>query len=206
MKTFLKLFIVFFITFNVSFSENLYIKNTVVKNLPDQYGQIFSDFLLKNLENSYPYAYYNSTGFVVVPYISWIGISYNVCFDIYKDDYLVQMECFSPMSGEDIISDIYSLEKDLINFKFKKEKEKEIVLSFKIGAKPIVKRLKIISPKGDILVSYVPIIYDTSEENILDLGVGNLNLDTLILDYKQAEKVLKILLENFKVKEILIIK
>jgi hypothetical protein len=116
------------------------------------------------------------------------------------------MECFSPISGENFIPDIYMLEKNLTIFKFKKTRKKEIALKFKINSKPIVNRLKIISPKGDILVSYVPVVYKSSYKNIIDLGAGNLNLDTLILNYPQAKKLFEMLLNNYKIKEILIIK
>jgi len=97
------------------------------------------------------------------------------------------MGCFSPISGEDIIPEIYNLEKNIPIFKFKKFEKKEVVLKFRVGAKPIVERLKIISPKGDILVSYVPIVFESSDENTVDFGAGNLNLDTLILNYQQSK-------------------
>ncbi len=206
MKTFLKLFIFLLITFNISSAEKLFLKNTNVKNLPKEYIEVFDNFLLKNLENSYPFDNSQKDGYIVVPYLSWIGISYNVCFDIYQEEYLIQMECFSPISGENIISDIYNLQKNITFFKFKKIKQKEVILRFRVSAKPIVERLKIISPKGDILVSYVPITFKSSAENIVDFGAGNLNLDTLILNYSQSKKLFKLLLDNYKIKEILIIK
>ncbi len=201
-----KLILIPFLIFHVSFAENLYIKDTKVKNLPKEYIEVFSEFLLKTLENAYPYDYYNSTGYILVPYLSWIGISYNTCFDVYQKDYLVSMGCFSSISGQDIIQDISILEKKFTFLKFKKKEKKEIALKFKITTKPIVERLKIISPKGDILVSYVPIVYKSSNDNIIDLGTGNLNLDTLILNYSQSKKLFEMLLNNYKVKEILIIK
>ncbi len=207
MKNFLKLFILVLSIFNFSFAENFFVKSTEVKNLPKQYGEVFNDFLLENLENSFPYKDSNKKGLVLVPYISWIGISYNICFDIYNNNYIVNMECFSSMSGEEIVSDIYELEKDIPSFKLKKLQKKEISLKFKVGTKPIVKRLKIISPKGDILVNHVPVFYKTDVKGkVYDLGAGNLNLDTLILNYQQSKKLFELLLKNYHVEEILIIK
>ena len=206
MRTFLKLIFLILIIFDIATAKKLFIKNTQVKNLPKEYIDVFDKFLLENLENAYLYESLQNDGYIVVPYLSWIGISYNVCFDVYHKNYLVQMECFSPISGEDIVQDLYHLEKNITLFKFKKIKKKEAVLKFRVGTKPIVERLKIISPKGDILVSYVPIVFKSSDENTVDFGAGNLNLDTLILNYQQSKKLFELLLNNYKIKEILIIK
>ncbi len=204
MKKFLLLLL---LSFSFSFGENIGIKEAVVRNLPEEYKRVFTQFLTKNIQNSEYFDSKKEYSLIIQPFLSWIGISYTICFDIYEGKRIAYMGCVTANSGEELYESIKSFENNYSFLKIKNlpERQFKINLLTKHNIKNI-KKVKITSQKGDNLVDYKKVIIS---KELIEKGEIFKNvivhLNTVVLSNKQAGMLFQKLLNNFKVKDILLI-
>ena len=185
----------FFIFVSFSYGEVVKLNKIYLDNLPEDYKEVFREFLISNFSFSDKV----ETDKKVNLNISWSGISYNVCFDFIEKDKVRKISCFTASTGEDLYEKFFKTLKD---FKKSEKSEKNSLLYIKTNEIPSGKKLRILSEKGDILVGY----------KLFKIGKGNpyisgtVSLDTVTLEKEAAKKLLNLLLKGVKIKEILIIR
>jgi hypothetical protein len=172
----------------ISFAQEIGVAKTSVENLPEGYGEIFTQFLSQNLESSEAIQKGKDYLFTIYPSISWEGKAYNVCFKTYKVNSLYSSQCITVNYAE--------------FFRLKNLKQQQISVKVKLD-KPInYDKVKITSLRGDNLTRYVSVV--KNGKNDLDLGNASLNLNIVILSEEGAEKLFKSLLENKKVESLVL--
>ncbi|WP_457640618.1 hypothetical protein [Persephonella sp.] len=194
--------------FSFSYSQVIVVKKPVLKNLPRGYGLALLSFLEKHFENIKKYPTKESYQYLIQPIFSWVATSYNICFDIYRNDKLISIYCSTSFSGEELHDDIERVLRSIQIFKRKSEPElKEVYI--KLIAKGNLKsdKLKIVSPKGDVLVDYKKArIFKEQKGEFITIGNAIINIDTAYIQNFEATKLLEHLLNNYRIKGILIIK
>jgi len=192
--------------FSLSYASSIAVKDTEISNVLKEYGKTFTDFLVKNIEGADYYIETKKYSIIIKPYISWIGSDYNVCFELYSGtNYLIKIECSTVKNGEEIYRAIKTLLLRLGKFKLKKKDEKQIYLFAISRTEPKFSEYKVESQKGDVLLSYKKIKKVNKDiDNAVKLGKVIVVLDSIYLNREQAKNLFKFLLENYKIKQILI--
>ncbi len=186
-------FLLLVFCFNISFGADFNLKSIYLENLPEGYKKVFREFLEKNFNLD------KKSKDTLSLHISWTGLSYNVCFNFKYYDKTEKISCFTAKSGEDFYEKFFSFLKD---FKRKEPHTKQVSLPIKVIGKVTTKKIRLVSEKRDVLVSYKT--YRIDDKN--PFLIGTINIDTVNLNDENALKLLKFLLEGNKIKEILIIK
>jgi hypothetical protein len=185
----------------VSFAQEIGIAKTSVENLPEGYGEVFTQFLSQNLESSEAIQKGKDYLFTIYPSISWEGKAYNVCFKTYKVNSLYSSQCITVNYAEDIYDRLKTLSNSEF-FRLKNLKQQQISVKVKLD-KPInYDKVKITSLRGDSLTRYISVVKNGKSD--LDLGNASLNLNIVILSEEGAEKLFKSLLENKKVESLVL--
>ncbi|WP_457621777.1 hypothetical protein [Persephonella sp.] len=202
-----KFFIIFFlfIFFNVN-AETVAVKRPVVKNLPRNYAPILFSFFKEHFKNVVKYPTEKDYTYLIQPVISWIATSYNVCLNVYKKGKLVDIHCSVSFSAEELHDDLERLSLSTGILKRKKDQEPRQIYIKLIGKGNLQgKKLKIVSSKGDILLNYKK-TGDKFDGDFITISNAIINIDTAYIQSFEAAKLLEYLLNNYKVKGILIIK
>ncbi len=202
-------FIVFFslFTFFKSYCGEIGIQDTQTANVLPEYGKVLTDFIVNNLENADYFLPSREYSIIVKPFISWIGTDYNLCLELLSStQYTLKIVCNLSQTGENLYLVLKSLFEKLGDFTLKEKVEKEIYLTVRTKTRPKYPQYKIESQKGDILVYYKDTSqeYKKSPKNNLDLGKVIIGLNSIYLNKEQAVTLFKFLLENYKIKQILI--
>ncbi len=190
-----KLFLAFFLFFSFSIGSELKLEDIYLENLPQEYKAVFEDFLFKNFDIKRD----DTAGDRVKFSISWGGVSYSVCAEFHFLNGTQKISCFTTPSGEELYEKFFSLLKD---YQRRKPALKNTDLSVAVNTLPKEKKIRIVSEKRDILTTYKK----ARKKEGKPFVEGNLNLDTVSLDEKNAKKLLELLLKGYRIKEILIIK
>lgn len=179
--------------FNISFGAGFNLKSIYLENLPEGYKKVFREFLEENFNLD------EKSKDILSLHISWTGLSYNVCFNFKYYDKTEKISCFTAKSGEDFYEKFFSFLKD---FKKREPHIKKVSLPVKVIGKITTKKIRLVSEKRDVLVSYKT--YKADGKN--PFLIGTINIDTVTLNDENALNLLRFLLEGNKIKEILIIK
>ncbi len=188
-----KIYLLLFLLIYFSYGDSIKLEKIYLENLPEGYKNVFRDFLIKNFNID------EKSKNIVFLHISWTGLSYNVCFNFKFFDKTEKISCFSAKSGEDFYEKVFSLLKDL---KKREPHIKFVSLPVKIIGNVTTKKIRLVSEKRDILVSYK----SYRKSNKKPFVIGTINIDTVNLNNEHASKLLRFLLQGNKIKEILIIK
>lgn len=188
-----RIFILVFLLFNFSFGESVKLENIYLENLPEGYKQVFREFLQKNFNLD------NQAKDIFSIHISWAGLFYNVCFDYKFNNKTEKISCFTAKSGEDFYEKFFTF---LDKFKKTKPHIKYTFLPIKSIGKINTKKVRVVSEKRDVLVSYKKYRVESKEPIV----IGTVNIDTINLNDENASNLLRFLLQGNKIKEILIIK
>lgn len=200
--------ITFFILFYFSLAADIGIKNPTLKNLPAKYKPVFLNFFLDSFYNTEKYSKKKSYKYTIKPIISSVAGTYNFCLDIYEQERLKRVYCFSATDGEDLSDRLLEIHKKIDFLEPKKEiRKKYLYLKILAVSKRFESLLKVVSHNGDLLVSYKR-AQPFSEKYPEHLTVANavINIDTVILNDTEATKLLDYLLDGYRFKGILIIK
>ncbi|SNZ09558.1 hypothetical protein SAMN06265182_1566 [Persephonella hydrogeniphila] len=194
--------------FVFSFGGEIGVKSPVMRNLPKEYRGIFQTFFVENFDNAEKFKKGKRYLYELKPYLSSVAGNYNLCLDIYKNEKLFKMLCFSASDGQDLSDKIFKISEEIDFLKIKnKPVKKSIYLKVLTISKKFEKRLKVTSPNGDILIDYLP-AQKFKGQNFEHITVGNaiINIDTVLLNTAEASKVFDYLLKGYRFKGILIIK
>ncbi|ACO04819.1 MAG TPA: hypothetical protein DEP48_08730 [Persephonella sp.] len=187
-------------------AETVAIKRPEVKNLPRGYSPVIFSFFEEHFKNVVKYPTEKDYTYLIQPVVSWIATSYNVCLNVYKKGKLVDIHCSVSFSAEDLHDDLekLSISTGILE---KKKDQKTKYIYIKLIGKGNLKgdRLKIVSSKGDILVDYKNLI-EKADGDFITVSNAVINIDTAYIQSFEAAKLLEYLLNNYKVKGILIIK
>ncbi|MEZ0322897.1 MAG: hypothetical protein ABWJ98_01110 [Hydrogenothermaceae bacterium] len=200
MKRFLAILL---ISCNLTFAGEVGIAKTTVENLPDTYGQEFTDFLVKNTENTELYNESKSYKFIVYPSINWEGKGYTVCFKVYSNNNLYSSSCITASYADEI----YDRLKIILNneiIKINNIPPENSAISINVDKPLNFDRVKVSSFKGDNLLRYTPVSKSAENGNVISIGNGVVNLNSILLGEKEAGRLFRIVLENKKVQKILI--
>lgn len=192
------LFLIFFI-FSLSIAKEVYkvnIENINIKNLPDSYLEIFSDFFKQNLN-----AKKKNTSITIN--INWISYSYNICIFVKNNKVLKEALCTTCNFAEELWENIENLLKDSDYLVFRYLDRKIINLRIISKGKPTEKKIKLISPKGDYLTDYKENI-NIPKEPVITIGGANASVDLIVLNEISASYILNKLLNNYKINRIYI--
>ena len=200
-----KVFLLFFSVFFFSYGQDIAIKTPVVRNLPQSYKQIFLDFFINNFEGVQKYNPEKNFDYIMKPYISSIAGSYNLCIDILKAQKLAHIVCVSAESGEQLANKLISDIPKKINFLHLKREIliKKVNLRLTTSSHNYGKEIKISSHNGDTIVDYKKVI-PSSAENTLTFDKVIINIDTALLDNRQAAKLMDFVLKGYRIQGILI--
>lgn len=187
------------IIFNLIFFTTVFAKdfNLKIKNLPDSYKDIFNNFFYENLK-------LKDNSLSIDIDITWIVLSYNICFFLKKENKPVENICFTSNSGEDLLTDIG---KALSNSKYlslkQKIKTKKINLEIITTKIPTEKRFRVISRKGDTLIDYKNVFFKRKAKNI-DVKIEDAIItgDIIIISKDYATYLLKKFLNGYKINKI----
>lgn len=192
------LFLILFI-FSLSIAKEVYkvnIESINIKNLPDSYLEIFSDFFKENLN-----AKRKNTSITIN--INWISYSYNICIFVKNNRILKEALCATCKFAEEIEENIANLLKDSDYIVFRHLDKKSINLRVISKGKPTEKKIKLISPKGDYLTDYKESM-SIPKEPIITIGGANASVDLIVLNEVSASYILNKLLNNYKINKIYI--
>jgi len=184
------------------------VKNPSLRNLPSQYKSVILNFFLQHYKNTQKYSRKKEYPFIIKPFLSSIAGSYNMCLDIFEKNSLKRVVCFSASDGEKLYEKLILLPEKIKIFKLKRKPPgKNIYLKIFTLSKNFDKKLKITSRNGDILVGYT----DAEEfkgQQVDHITVGNsiINIDTVILDNREASQLFEYILKGYRIKGILITK
>ncbi|MCX7759989.1 MAG: hypothetical protein N2Z81_02280 [Hydrogenothermaceae bacterium] len=198
-----KILITLLFSFSFTFAAEVGITKTTVENLPESYGQEFTDFLIKNTDNTELLVETKSYKFVVYPSINWEGKGYTVCFKMYSNNNLYSSSCVTASYADEI----YDRLKVILNneiIKIKNIPSEAVMIAVDVDKIINFDRVKVSSFKGDNLLRYTPILKSAEGSNVINIGSGVVNLNTLLLGEKEAGKLFRLVLENKKVQKILI--
>ncbi|WP_457626856.1 hypothetical protein [Persephonella sp.] len=184
------------------------IKNPSLRNLPSQYRIVILNFFLGNYKNTEKYSRKKEYLYTVKPFLSSIAGSYNMCLDIFHKNSLKEVICFSAEDGEGLSERLFNLpEKTDIFSLSKKPHRKEVYLKVLTVSKKFDRKLKVTSRNGDILVGYTDAEeFKGQEVEHITVGNGIINIDTVILDNREASRLFEYILNGYRIKGILIIK
>ena len=198
--------ILFFWILQVSAGE-IGIKKPVLRNLPLEYSSIFHTFLVDNFKNTEKFSYKKRYSYIIKPYLSSIAGSYNLCFDIYREDNIYRILCFSSKDAQGLSRKIDTIPEKIKFLSLRKKTEKYVYLKVLTFSKRFSSELKVTSQNGDILINYTR-AKEFEGENVEHITVGNalVNIDTVILNSAEAAKVFDYILRGYRFKGILIIK
>ncbi|WP_297455349.1 hypothetical protein [Persephonella sp.] len=202
-----KVFLLFFVLVFYSYGQEIAIKTPVIRNLPDNYKKVFLDFFIKNFDGVQKYSPDKKAKYIIRPYISSIAGSYNLCIDIFKDQKLAHIVCISAENGEQLADKVIFLLPQKINFLHPKKEipVKKVNLQLITPSDNYGEEIKVVSHNGDTIVDYKKVI-PSSTEPTLNFNKVIINIDTALLDNKQAAKLMEYLLKGYRIKGILIIK
>jgi len=206
MKIWFSIFL-FFLFIYKSYSSSIGIQDTQTSNVLPEYGKVLTDFIVQNLDNADYYISTKEYSLIIKPFISWIGTDYNLCLELLSSTkYTLKITCMLAENGEYLYPTLLKLFEKLGNFTLKEKKEKYINLLIKTKTTPKYNQYKVESQKGDILVYYkdVVLINSTQKNNTKDIGKVIIGLNSIYLNKEQAKILFKFLLENYKIKQILI--
>ena len=185
----------------ISFAQEIGIAKTSVENLPEGYGDVFTNYLAQNLRSSEVAQKGKGYLFTIYPSISWEGKAYNICFRAYKVNSLYSSQCVTVNYAEDIYERLKTLSNSEF-FRLKNLKPQQISVKVKLDKPLNYDKLRISSPKRDSLTRYASVLKAGNYD--LDLGNASLNLNIVILSEEGAEKLFKSLLENKKVESLIL--
>ncbi len=195
---------VLFICF-YSYASIIGIKDTKTSNVLRDYGKILTEFIVKNMEEADFYIETKSYSMVIQPSISWIGTEYSICLKLYSGtNYPIKIECATAKDGEELYNTLKVLLLRLGNFKLKDIPPKVSELLFFTRVNLKFKEYKVESQKGDVILPYKKVSRSGKTKNILNFGKVLVVLDSIYLNREQAKTLFKFLLENYKIKQILI--
>ncbi|WP_456402062.1 hypothetical protein [Persephonella sp.] len=195
------------LVFTTSKAEYIAVKRPEIKNLPRGYAPVFFSFFETHFENVVRFPSDRKISYIIQPTITWVATSYNICLNIYKGAKLIDVFCTVSFSGEELHDDLERLSLKTGILKRKDDKKTEYFYIKLIGRGEIRSdKIKIVSSKGDVLVNYKEIINNTTVSNIITIPHTLINLDTAYIQNFEASKLLEHLLNNKKIKGILIIK
>ncbi len=206
MKIWFSIFL-FFLFISKSYSSSIGIQDTQTSNVLPEYGKVLTDFIVQNLDNADYYISTKEYSLIIKPFISWIGTDYNLCLELLSSTkYTLKITCMLAENGEYLYPTLLKLFEKLGNFTLKEKKEKYINLLIKTKTTPKYNQYKVESQKGDILVYYkdVVLVNSTQKNNTKDIGKVIIGLNSIYLNKEQAKILFKFLLENYKIKQILI--
>ncbi|MEJ5173160.1 MAG: hypothetical protein WHT47_05550 [Hydrogenothermaceae bacterium] len=198
-----KLLLALYVSCSFVFAAEVGITKATAENLPETYGQEFTDFLIKNTDNTELLVESKSYKFAVYPSINWEGKGYTVCFKIYSNNNLYSSSCVSASYADEI----YDRLKVILNneiLKIKNIPSETVMIVVDVDKTVNFDRVKVSSFKGDNLLRYTSVLKSVEGGNVINIGSGVVNLNTILLGEKEAGKLFRLVLENKKVQKILI--
>ncbi len=201
------IFVILFLWIIQASAGEIGIKKPVLRNLPSGYTSIFHAFLIDNFENTERFSPKKRYSYTIKPYLSSIAGSYNLCFDVYKENNIYRILCFSSKDAQDLSRKIDALPEKIKLLSLRKKTEKYVYLKVLTFSKSFSSKLKVTSQNGDILINYTK-AKEFKGENVEHITVGNalINVDTVILNSAEASKVFDYILRGYRFRGILIIK
>ena len=200
-----KFFLLFFLLFFYAYGQEIAVKTPIIRNLPESYKEVFLDFFINNFDGVQKYSSDKKAKYIIKPYISSIAGSYNLCIDIFQAQKLAHIVCISAENGEQLADKTISQLTQKINFLHLKKEipVKKVNLQLITSSDSYGKEIKVVSHNGDTLVDYKKVI-PLSTETTLNFDKVIINIDTALLDNKQAAKLMEYLLKGYRIKGILI--
>ncbi len=201
------IFVILFFCIIQVFAGEIGIKRPALRNLPSEYSSIFHTFLIDNFKNTEKFSPKKRYSYIIKPYLSSIAGSYNLCFDVYRENNIYRITCFSSKDAQDLSKKIDALPEKIKFLSIRKKTKKNVYLKVLTFSKSFSKQLKVTSQNGDILINYTK-AKEFKGENVEHITVGNalINIDTVILNSAEASKVFDYILRGYRFKGILIIK
>lgn len=198
-------FLIFLIFFSFSQGESIGLKKISIRNLPVEYKSIVKNFFVDNFKDIERSRKDKNYKIFFDLYIASVAGNYDLCIDVYKENKISRISCFSASNAEELADLLMEkIPEKLIFLKPKKKlKKKYTFLGLNTSEKINANKLKIISPNGDTLVDYKKIILNKAK-NCIFLDSIDINIDTAMLDSKDAAKLLKLILYGYRIKGILI--
>ncbi len=187
-------------------AELVAVKRPEVKNLPRSYSPVIFSFFEEHFKNVVKYPTDENYAYLIQPTISWIATAYNLCLNIYKNGKLVDIHCTVSFSGENLHDDLEKLSQSTGILQKKDDKKPKYIYLKIIGRGKLAgDSLKVVSSKGDILINYKKIV-KKADKNFITVSNAVINMDTAFIQSFEAAKLLDYLLNNHRIKGILIIK
>ncbi|WP_029520560.1 hypothetical protein [Persephonella sp. IF05-L8] len=200
-----KICLIFLLLVFYSYGQDIGIKTPVIRNLPENYKKIFLNFFINNFKNIQPYNPENKFDYIIKPYISSIAGSYNLCIDVFKAQKPIHIICISAESGEQLADKIINeIPKEIEILHLQKEIPiKRVNLQLESISPIHQKNIKITSHNGDTLIEYKEILSPPAKA-VISFNKVIINIDTALLNNKQAAKLMEYLLNGYRIQGILI--
>ena len=186
----------FLFLFSLSFAKEIYIEKLEIKNLPDNYLEIFKNFFNENVKPK-------KENLSLEIKINWLSYSYNICIFIKENKTLREAVCTTSNNAEEIRDNLKDLLDDNKYIYLNNIPVKKVNLTVLSKGKTTEKKVKLISSKGDYLTDYKEKINLPKEPSIM-IGGATASVDLIILNELSSTFILKKLLNNYKIDKIYI--
>jgi len=195
------------IFFSWSYANTIGIKTPTLRNLPYEYKNSLINFFITAFSDIEKYNPEKKYSYVIKPFFSSIAGSYNLCLDIYSGNNIIQVMCISASDCQALADKFYLIPKKINFLKFKsKPIIKNSILKILTSSKKFEEKLKVVSRNGDTLINYIEIKKpEINGKNQLTVGKSIINIDTVILNNLDANRLFEKILQGYRFREIIIL-